>query len=197
MVAVGLRERKKEQTREALALAVLRLSKKRGFDNVTVEEIAEACDVSPRTFFRYFASKEDALFASNSKRRDRVSAALQEQPTELPVFDALVAALLTLVTAYEGDHDMLHQRHRIIVSSPSLLSRSVERSQSWESALVDELRESGRSPNLSDFELRLVVASTLSTVRLAVDAWLLPGEERSLHELFEVGFRRLRGGLSG
>jgi AcrR family transcriptional regulator len=195
-MAVGLRERKKEQTREALARAVLKLSTKRGFDNVTVEDIADACDVSPRTFFRYFASKEDALFASNSTRRDMVQAALQAQPPELPVFDALEAAVRTLVIEYEGEHDLLRKRHAIVVTSPSLQSRSAERSQSWEASLVEELRASPRSKGLSDFELRLVVAATLSALRLAVDAWLSSDDSGELHELLEVGFRRLRGGLS-
>jgi AcrR family transcriptional regulator len=195
-MAVGLRERKKEQTREALARAVLKLSTKRGFDNVTVEDIADSCDVSPRTFFRYFASKEDALFASNATRREMVQAALQAQPPELSVFDALEAAVGTLVIEYEGEHDMLRKRHAIVVTSPSLQSRSAERSQSWEASLVEELRVSPRSKGLSDFELRLVVAATLSALRLAVDAWLSSDDSRELHELLEVGFRRLRGGLS-
>jgi AcrR family transcriptional regulator len=195
-MAVGLRERKKEQTREALARAVLKLSTKRGFDNVTVEDIAEACNISPRTFFRYFASKEDALFASNSTRREMVQAALRAQPPELSVFDALEAAVRTLVIEYEGEHDLLRKRHAIVVTSPSLQSRSAERSQSWEASLVEELRRDPRSQGLSDFELRLVVAATLSALRLAVDAWLSSDDSGELHELLEVGFRCLRGGLS-
>jgi AcrR family transcriptional regulator len=196
-MAVGLRERKKEQTREALARAVLKLSKKRGFDNVTVEDIAAACDVSPRTFFRYFASKEDALFASNTTRRDMLLAAVNEQPPELSVFDAFESAVRARVGEYEKERDELRLRHQITVSSVSLQSRSAERSQSWEAHLVDELRASPRSQGLSDFELRLVVAATLSALRLALDAWLSSDDSGELHELLDVGFRRLRSGLSG
>ena len=196
-VAVGLRERKKEQTREALARAVLKLSKKRGFDHVTVEDIAAACDVSPRTFFRYFASKEDALFASNTARRDMVLAALNAQPPELTVFDALEGAVRTLVGDYEGERDLLRRRHQIVMTSASLQSRSAERSQTWEAHLVEHLRRSGRSPDLTDTELRLVVAATLAALRLSVDAWLASDDTGELHDLLEVGFRRLRSGLSG
>jgi AcrR family transcriptional regulator len=195
-VTVGLRERKKEQTREALARAVLRLAKKRGFDNITVEEIAEACDVSPRTFFRYFASKEDALFASNSTRRSKVSDALAQQPPELSVFDALEAAVRSLVGEYEGEWDTLRQRHQVVLASPTLQTRSAERSQSWEAALVGEIRASGRAGALTDYELRLVVAATLSALRLGVDEWLASDDQGALHGLLEVGLRRLRDGLS-
>jgi len=193
-VPVGLRERKKEQTREALAQAVLRLAKKRGFDNITVEDIAEACDVSPRTFFRYFPSKEDALFAANSAQRDSMLAALREQPADLPVFDAIEAAVRTRVREYERGRETLLRRHRIVVASPSLRTRSAERAQSWEADLVAELRASGRADDLTDLELRLVVAAALAALRLAIDTWLVSDGE-TLHDLFDTGFRLLGEGL--
>jgi AcrR family transcriptional regulator len=194
-VAVGLRERKKEQTREALAQAVITLATTRGFDNVTVEDIADACDVSPRTFFRYFPSKEDALFAGNSAQRDSVLAAIEAQPPELSAFEAIEAAVRTLVVEYEAGRKKLRRRHRIVVASPSLQTRSAERAQSWEADLVDHLRASGRASELTDIELRLVVAATLAALRLAVDAWLLSDDAGALHDLFERGFRLLGDGL--
>ena len=86
--SVGLRERKKARTREALQEAAMERFARQGFDGTTVEEIAEACEVSPRTFFRYFPTKEDVLFADAAARRERLLEVIAERPVEEPAFEA-------------------------------------------------------------------------------------------------------------
>jgi AcrR family transcriptional regulator len=76
----GLRERKKQQTREALARAGIELFVERGYDATTLAEIAEAAGVSTRTIFAYFPSKEDILFASFQTMREALARALSERP---------------------------------------------------------------------------------------------------------------------
>ncbi|MGW5421677.1 TetR/AcrR family transcriptional regulator [Streptomyces sp. NPDC003943] len=89
---MGLRERKKAETRAALSWAALRLAVERGLDNVRVEDIAEAAGVSPRTFNNYFSSKAEAIVARHLDRCLRIAEALRERPAE-PLWDALTRAV--------------------------------------------------------------------------------------------------------
>jgi len=192
----GLRERKKEKTREALVRAALRLFAKRGFDHVTVEDIATACDVSPRTFFRYFASKEDALFSESDAHKQQLLVSLSEQSADLSPLDALHAAMQELATAYVDDRDALRQRHRIVRATESLRTRAAERQQRWESDLVEQLRGSPAAATWRDLDLRLMVAATTAALRVAVEEWIEHDEAGDLTHIFDDVFQRLRDGLA-
>src|SRR5215210_3979483 len=91
----GLRERKKARTREALHDAAMDLFSLRGFDGTTVEEIAAACEVSPRTFFRYFPTKEDVLFGESGERSAALVETLAAEPPHLTPLAAIHAAMRT------------------------------------------------------------------------------------------------------
>jgi AcrR family transcriptional regulator len=93
--ATGLRERKKRETRRALAQAGLELFVERGYEATTLAEIADAAGVSTRTIFAYFPSKEDILFSSLQAMRDARAVALAERPAEQDAFDALRAFILS------------------------------------------------------------------------------------------------------
>src|SRR5438067_13433312 len=88
-VDLGRREGKKLATRHALFRAALALFTERGVDAPTVEDIADAVDVSARTFHRYFSSKEEVLFFDWASRRERFAAALAERPVDEPLLDSL------------------------------------------------------------------------------------------------------------
>src|ERR1700712_118149 len=92
----GLRERKKRATREAIAAAARRLFAERGFDAVTVAEVAEAADVSEKTVFNHFATKEDLAFAGREERLARLLTGLAKRPAGASVLDVFRAATNTM-----------------------------------------------------------------------------------------------------
>src|SRR5688572_21330773 len=90
----GLRERKKLATRQALGYAAMRLAVERGLDNLLVEDIAAAANVSPRTFNNYFSSKYEAICALAVDRARRAGDALRRRPRSEPFWEAVIAAVL-------------------------------------------------------------------------------------------------------
>lgn len=195
MATAGLRERKKEKTRQALIRSALRQFGRRGFERVTVEDIAGACDVSPRTFFRYFGSKEDVLFADADAERTHLLNVLASVPPEVPPLRALQTAVLEVAADYEHQRDALLLRHRIVTDTPSLRSRVADRHHCWESAVIAELRRGGRSAGMSELTLRLSVAVATTALRVATDVWIDGDGEADLHSLLSDALERLRSGL--
>src|ERR1700760_3811484 len=94
---MSLRERKKHLTRQALLAAADRLFEARGYDNVTVAEIADAANISVKTLFTYFASKEDLAFADDARLRDAITGAVVASPDGMTPVDAAAAELQRMV----------------------------------------------------------------------------------------------------
>src|SRR6266702_2230492 len=99
----GLRERKKEKTRQALASAAMRLFAERGYEATTVADIAAAAEVSTRTFFAYFPSKEDVFFTGTRERLDLVRQAFAAHAAALPPLTAMRATLDQIIETASGD----------------------------------------------------------------------------------------------
>jgi AcrR family transcriptional regulator len=115
------RERKKRETRDALETAALRLFAEKGYDETTVEEIAEAADVAVRTFFRYFQSKQHVLFGDVAHDvTGRLRAALDAQPAALAPVVAVGAALELLGLDSDDERRQILDRMRLLEKLPEL-----------------------------------------------------------------------------
>jgi AcrR family transcriptional regulator len=112
----GLRERKKQQLREKIANTALRLFAERGYDETTLAEIAEAADISPRTIFAYYESKEDILFCDEEAYLEQLRQKLEQRPPGATTVDAIREFISSVPTA--DDQAML--RKQVVANSPAL-----------------------------------------------------------------------------
>src|SRR3954452_2623157 len=110
----GLRERKKAMTRLALEDAALELFATSGFDHTTVDEITDACNVSRRTFFRYFASKEDIFSGGKDEHDEHMLELIASRPPDEPALDSLRATVLALAGELSADRARVMAKVKII-----------------------------------------------------------------------------------
>jgi AcrR family transcriptional regulator len=175
----GLRQRKKMRTREAIQLAALELVGRNGFAETSVEQIAEAAEVSPATFYRYFPTKASALITDDLDRV--VISAMADQPKDVPTMEAFRRATMAGRTALsDAAWEFERQRRRVVFSIPELraLQHAAHRRTAAKFAQA-ESRRLGRDED--DFEMRAFFGAL-------VDAGLaILGESPgSPDELFDV-----------
>ncbi|MFJ8809659.1 TetR family transcriptional regulator [Streptomyces sp. NPDC102490] len=173
----GLRELKKQRTRDLLLRSALELFTERGYEETTVDDIAEAADVSQRTFFRYFASKEDAaFFVARLAESHFVEAVLARPPEEAPL-DALRLALTeswdTIGEAVEQLVPLeLHMRfYRVIESTPALLAAHLRRATELEEQIARVVAAREGLDLETDPRPRVVVAVFGAVMRVTERIW--------------------------
>ena len=191
----GLRERKRESTRRSIWHSALQMFAERGYDNVTIEEIADYCAVSPRTIFRYFGTKEDVLFAGTEARRMLLLHAIETQPPGGGAFRVLERACRTVAEDYVPDLELMRTRARIIEASPALQPRNAGLPEQWDGDVLLLLRKSGRAAGMTDLELRLLVGASMSALRICIEEWIRT--EQDLLALIGAAFEHLGRGLAG
>lgn len=126
---VGRRERKKQLTRQALIDAAVRLFTERGYDQTGVADIAEAADVSKRTFFLHFPSKEDVLLADASTRIDLGVQAIEKRRSDAPMREVLAEATnIMIANTASGDlpNGVAMLRARLVVTTPAVQARVLQ-----------------------------------------------------------------------
>lgn len=166
----GLREQKKQATREALRAAALRLALAHGPENVRVDDIAAAAGVAPRTYNNYFASREQAIVAAvTADRETRVAAAVAGRPAGTPLSQAVTDAI---VTEYTEPGEDARDALLMITTRPALRQAYLDAATAIESPLTEVLGE--RTGDAAT--ARVLAASVAAAVRIALDRWVRPAD---------------------
>jgi len=191
-VGVGLRERKKLKTRAAIQREAIRLFLERGFDATTIEDVAEAAEISPSTFFNYFRSKEDVVF--QDELDPLILAAFNAQPKSTKPIRALRNAMTAVFKHLTPEQDtVMRQRIALMSSTPELRAAMLTQFAD----LVDQIAEliasrAGRPP--TDFALRNFAGALLGVMMSAIIS-AAADPKADLIELADRSMAHLEAGL--
>jgi AcrR family transcriptional regulator len=193
----GLRERKRLATRHAIQSAALRVVREQGLEGATVDEIARVADVSPRTFFNYFPSKEDAILgdAPTLAGNPQLEWFVADRG---PILRGLARVVVEGSTRLLSDPELLAERRALGKRYPQLGVRRMANVHRFEEELADlvQRRLQSEHPQLSDAEAadraRLVALTAFAFIRHAWFAWLdhpdaSPGLSELVERAFELG----------
>jgi AcrR family transcriptional regulator len=199
---VGLRERKKLATRRLLRRAALDLVAQRGLSNVTVEDIAVAAEVSPRTFFNYFPSKEAALFGGDPDRAADLRARVASAAPGKPALDALRAVLAQdseemadELRSLGGDPADWLRRMKVARTDPHVRAAHAAQMAMIERALAEGLAERLGTDLETDPYPGVVAAAAVGVTRACLTFWAGSSGATPLDQLIDQAFAALATGL--
>jgi AcrR family transcriptional regulator len=195
-VTSGLRERKKLATRLALHEAALRLVAERGLDGVSVDDIAARADVSPRTFFNYFSSKDDAVLGLDPEASRRQIELFLARPANESPLRALRAVSRDQAVEMADDTELWPLRLSVIDGSPALVARLAAAFGESEKALAEAVAQRTATRVGADVYPTLLAAVAGVAVRTALHRWLATDFTTSLPDLVDEAWDALEAGLA-
>jgi AcrR family transcriptional regulator len=188
-----LRERKRTRTRLMIQAEALRLFGEKGYEQTTVEEIADAAAISPRTFFRYFPAKEDVVIWDEYD--PLVVDLLESRPKEEPPAETFRAVIReSLSGLYRRDPERLLARVRLAVTVPEIRARLLDE-QTHGVEVLAPLLATKRGAPVDERKLRVVGSALLAAVFVALDLWQKDGEKSDLLALIDDATDALVEGL--
>jgi AcrR family transcriptional regulator len=180
---MGLREDKKQKSRQALARAALELFSEQGFERTTVDAIAERAGVSRRSFFRYFASKEAAAFPNQEERLRRFEALLESLDVRNQGFSAIREAAFAIAREYQSEKPERAARQKLVDSSPTLALYEQTADLELERIIVRAIAGDGSDPS-AERRARVVAACVIGTIRVTLREWF---DKKCKPDLLELG----------
>jgi AcrR family transcriptional regulator len=182
----GLRARKRAQTRDEIIDAALTLFEQKGFDGATIDDVAAAADVSPRTVFRYFATKEDLVFFGQDEENRRILAMLRSVPRGNDAIGAIMRVTRTILLESSPSSEQLMRSQRLVHATPSLrvyegkMRREIER-------IVAGALVPARPTRAETLRGRMMAAVYVAALDAAMSSWMEAGARGTpVRELDEV-----------
>jgi len=195
MASASQRDRKKAATRQEIMTAALRLFGRKGFENTTVEEIAAAAEVAPRTFFRYFPTKVDVLFADHHERVALLRDTLANRPRGQSVPEAVRQAALAGAERVVAEPSLFLTRSRLVDSVPAARAHGRRLDADYEDVIAEAVAAGRDGDQRADVEARTIGRAAWSAVGAARDAWLASDAQLDPRGLINQAFDVLQDGL--
>jgi AcrR family transcriptional regulator len=192
-VPAGLRERKKAKTKAAIREAAMQLFEEQGYASTTVEQIAEAAEVSPSTFFRYFPAKEDVILTDDYD--PAFIAAIRAQPPEVPTIDALLAGMRSVFDQLSPEEwELENRRQRLFGSVPELRARAMQQMMEALDLLAGVIAERAGKP-ADDLTSRVIAGAVMGVVMAIMPPGMTIQFQPSDFDRLEEGLTILRQSL--
>jgi AcrR family transcriptional regulator len=196
-VTSGLRERKKAATRTALHEAALRLVAERGLDRVSVDDIAEAADVSPRTFFNYFPSKDDAVIGLDPAGPERQAAAIAARPAGESPVEAMRAVAIAQATEMAAEPQLWPLRMQVVETHPVLVSKLAAAFAVSDRAVATAVAARTGTRVDDDVLPMLLAGVSAAAMRTSLHRWFASDFTASLPGLVDEAWDAVAAGLPG
>lgn len=189
----SLRERRKRRTQDAIIDAALELFEEKGYDAVTVDEIAAAAEVSPRTFYRYFPTKEDVLIVDPEVDAAMRAALVERRSGETDV-DFVARVMTTALTARRPER--ARRGYQLLQTTPALQSRMYQLVWHDRGHITEALLASSPRTPGTELRARIITHAVTDAIRVAVAFWIQSGQRGPVSSHCERAMAYLREAFS-
>lgn len=185
---MGIRDRTRAAVRADIADRALCMFDEHGFEATTVDDIAREAGISVRTFFRYFATKEDVVFGDLLPIGDSVCAALADRPPSEAAWPALHAAIRVIADIAEAEPDTALRSTRVASSTPSLRARGHQKHTVWAGLLAPLIESRIDGHPEGHMAAAALIYCALACLDVALNEWAESGGTRDLGHLIDIAF---------
>jgi AcrR family transcriptional regulator len=190
---VGLRQRTRDAVRQQIADVALVMFDEQGFDETTVDQIAGAVGISPRSFFRYFASKEDIVLGEPMVYGEPVRERLARALESTPAWEALRSGFDVVVEAVEVNPEWALRATRVMISTPSLRARNMEKHLAWMTTLSPLVAAALTGPEATrHYHARAITLSAITCLDVSLGEFVHGNGKATIGDLLDESFQLLK-----